>query len=43
MKWLLPLHQMKKLMLHPKKKSRTRKGKREIRDLITLLPFGTHW
>jgi hypothetical protein len=37
MKWLLPLHQMKKMMLHPKKKSRTRKRKREIRDLITLL------
>jgi hypothetical protein len=43
MKWLLPLHQMKKPMLHPKKKPRTRKGKREIRDLITLLSFGTHW
>jgi hypothetical protein len=37
MKSLLPLHQMKKPMLHPKKKPRTRKGKREIRDLITLL------
>jgi hypothetical protein len=36
-KWLLPLHQMKKLMLHLKKKPRTRKRKREIRDLIILL------
>jgi hypothetical protein len=36
-KWLLPLHQMKKLMLHLKKMPRTRKRKREIRDLIILL------
>jgi hypothetical protein len=36
-KWLLPLHQIKKPMLHPKKKQRTRNRKREIRDLITIL------
>jgi hypothetical protein len=36
-KWFLPVHQMKKPMLHPKKKLRIRKRKREIRDLITLL------
>jgi hypothetical protein len=34
-KWLLPLHQMKKPMLHPKKKPMTRKREREIRDLMS--------
>jgi hypothetical protein len=33
------LHQMKRPMLHPKKKPRTRKVEREIRDPTTLLPL----
>jgi hypothetical protein len=37
LRWLLPLHQIKRLMLHPKKKLRARKEEREIRDLTTLL------
>jgi Na+-transporting NADH:ubiquinone oxidoreductase subunit NqrB len=35
-KWLPPLHQMKRSMLHPKKKPRARREEREIRDPITL-------
>jgi Na+-transporting NADH:ubiquinone oxidoreductase subunit NqrB len=35
-KWLPLLHQMKRLMLHPKKKPRARREEREIRDPITL-------
>jgi hypothetical protein len=38
-KFHLPLHEMKRPMLHLKKKSRTRKEKREIRDPTTLLPL----
>jgi hypothetical protein len=37
--WFLPLHQMKRPMLHPKKKPRARKEEREIRDPATLLPL----
>jgi hypothetical protein len=36
-KWLLPLHQMKRPTLHLKKKSRTRTGKRETSNLTTQL------
>jgi hypothetical protein len=35
--WLLPLHQMKRPMLHLKKMPRARKEKREIRDNTTPL------
>jgi hypothetical protein len=38
-KWLHPPTQMKRLMLHPKKKPRARKEEREIRDPITMLPL----
>jgi hypothetical protein len=38
-KWLLSLPQMKRTMLHSKKKPMARKEEREIRDPITLLPL----
>jgi hypothetical protein len=38
-KWLLPLHKVKRSMLHSKKKSRARKEERDIRDHTTLLPL----
>jgi hypothetical protein len=37
--WLLPLHQMKRSMLHPKKKPRASEEERKIRNATTLLPL----
>jgi hypothetical protein len=37
--WFLPLHQMNRPMLYPKKKPRAREEEREIRNPTTLLPL----